>query len=145
MTDAPSVAVGDRADIKEPDDMDHDTAEATLKHYLDATDPDVAHEIYAEDAVLEFPQSGERFEGVANFKEWRAMYPAKVDYDFGRIRGADDLWIAELRVRYDGGPWNYGVSIMEFRCDKVIRETIYGGEAWEAPEWRASWRAAPTS
>src|SRR4029450_8342692 len=33
-------------------------------------DQDVSHEIYHDDAVLEFPQSGERFEGVANFKEW---------------------------------------------------------------------------
>ena len=35
-----------------------------------------AHEIYHEDVVLEFPQSGERFEGVANFNEWRSKYPA---------------------------------------------------------------------
>jgi hypothetical protein len=28
-----------------------------------ATDQDITHEIYHQDAVLEFPQSGERFEG----------------------------------------------------------------------------------
>jgi hypothetical protein len=123
--------------------MDHDTALATLKQYLDNTDMDVAHEIYHADAVLEFPQSGERFEGVENFKPWRSQYPAQVDYEFDRMRGRDDIWIAELRGRYDGGPWNYGVSILEFRGDKVARETIYVGEAWEAPEWRAPWRAAP--
>jgi hypothetical protein len=102
--------------------MDRNGARATLKHYLDATDNDVAHEIYREDAVLEFPQSGERFEGVENFKAWRKLYPAKV---------------------YDGGPPWFGVSILEFRGDKVARETIYAGEGWEAPEWRAPWRAAP--
>ena len=31
-------------------------------------DVDRAHKIYHDDAVLEFPQSGERFEGVANFR-----------------------------------------------------------------------------
>jgi hypothetical protein len=46
--------------------MDQDAALAALRHHLDATDTDVAHEIYHEDAVLEFPQSGERFEGVGN-------------------------------------------------------------------------------
>jgi hypothetical protein len=123
--------------------MDRDAALATLKHYLDATDEEVAHEIYCEDAVLEFPQSGERFEGVENFKAWRKIYPAKVDYEMRDIRGQDNLWTAELRLRYDGGPWWYGVSILEFRDDKVARETIYAGEGWEAPEWRAAWRAAP--
>jgi hypothetical protein len=39
-------------------------------------DEDISHEIYHEDAVLEFPQSGERFEGVTNFREWRRQYPA---------------------------------------------------------------------
>jgi hypothetical protein len=121
--------------------MDEQTALATLKQYLDAADMDVGHAIYHEDAVLEFPQSGERFEGVENFKHWRAMYPAKVDYEIRRFRGRDDFWVAELRIRYDGGPWLYGVSILEFRGDKVARETIYAGEAWEAPEWRAQWRA----
>ena len=37
-------------------------------------DEDIANEIYADDAVLEFPQSGERFEGVENFREWRRQY-----------------------------------------------------------------------
>src|SRR6188472_1024058 len=113
--------------------MDRNGARATLKHYLDATDNDVAHEIYREDAVLEFPQSGERFEGVENFKAWRKLYPAKVDYELKDMRGQGDLWIAELEIRYDGGPPWFGVSILEFRGDKVARETIYAGEGWEAP------------
>jgi hypothetical protein len=123
--------------------MDQETVLATLKHYLNTSDRRVAHEIYHEDAVLEFPQSGERFDGVENFKHWRAEYPAKVEFELDRIRGRDDLWIAEARVRYNQGPWGYGVSILEFRGDKVAHETIYGGEAWEAPQWRAQWRAAP--
>ena len=56
--------------------MEHDAALATLRQNLDSSDTDVAHEVYHPDAVLEFPQSGERFEGVENFKHWRAMYPA---------------------------------------------------------------------
>jgi hypothetical protein len=123
--------------------MDQQAVLATVKHYLYTTDRDAAHEIYHEDAVLEFPQSGERFEGVKNFKQWRVNYPAKVEFELDRLRGRDDLWIAEVRSRYDGGPWNYGVTILEFRGDKVAHETIYGGEGWEAPEWRAPWRATP--
>ncbi|TFV90030.1 hypothetical protein [Blastococcus sp. CT_GayMR16] len=71
--------------------MDETGVRAGLKHYFDlsaARQEDVAHEIYLDDAVLEFPQSGERFEGVENFREWRRHYPAtKVDFDVRRVRG----------------------------------------------------------
>jgi SnoaL-like domain len=121
--------------------MDERAAREAMQKYLFEPDRDLAHEIYHEDAVLEFPQSGERFEGVENFKEWRTKYPAKVEFELDRLRGADDVWIAELRARYDGGSWNYGVSILEFRGDRVAREAIYYCEPFDAPEWRAEWRA----
>ena len=108
-----------------------------------SSDPDRAHEMYHGDAVLEFPQSGERFVGVENFREWRSTYPASTSFEVREIRGRDDLWVAELAISYDGGPWSYGVSILEFRGDKIARESIYVAEGWEAPEWRAQWRAAP--
>jgi len=125
--------------------MDEPAARAALMHYLEhgaAGDEETASEIYAPEAVLEFPQSGERFEGVPNFLPWRQKYPAKVEYALDRMRGSGDVWVAELRVRYDGGPWNYAVDILEFRGDKVVRESIYVTEGWAAPEWRAAWRAA---
>jgi hypothetical protein len=90
--------------------------------------------------VLEFPQSGERFEGVGNFREWRSRYPAAVTYDIGRIRGADDVWVVELTVSYDGGEPHFGVDILEIRNAKIVRETVYVTEPFEAPEWRAQWR-----
>ena len=99
--------------------------------------------MYLDDAVLEFPQSGERFEGVPNFREWRARYPADVEFEIRRVRGGGDVWTMEVAVRYDRGPWNFGVSIHEFRGDKIAKETIYYAEPFEAPEWRARWRAAP--
>ena len=88
-----------------------------------------AHEIYHEDAVLEFPQSGERFEGVANFTEWRSQYPAEVSYELRRVTQHGDLVVSEGTVRYDGGPPMYGVALHEFRGDKVARERISVMEA----------------
>jgi hypothetical protein len=123
--------------------MDQAGAQAALQHYFDSTDADVGHEIYREDAVLEFPQSGERFESVENFREWRRQYPGEVDFEIQRVRGGGDVWVVELRLRYDDGPWKYGVDILEFRDDKVSRETVYSMDGWEAPEWRARWRAGP--
>lgn len=86
--------------------------------------------------------------------EWRRQYPAKVGFRVQRITAREDLVVVEVLANYDGGPWNYGVQLLEFRDDKVARERIYGGEAWEAPEWRAPgartplqtrWSEAPTS
>lgn len=122
--------------------MDEQTVREVVRQYVFEPDRDLAHEIYHEDAVLEFPQSGERFEGVDNFREWRKMYPSKVEFELSRLRGRDDVWIAEVLARYDGGPWNHGLTILEFRDDRVAHETIYYCEPFDAPEWRAQWRAA---
>jgi hypothetical protein len=125
--------------------MDDATVRAMLVRHWEyaASDQDITHEIYHDDAVLEFPQSGERFVGVENFREWRRLYPASLAFEIREIRGRDDLWVAENLINYDQGPWNFTVNILEFRGAKVARETIYISEGWEAPEWRARWRAAP--
>jgi SnoaL-like domain len=125
--------------------MDEATVKAMLLQNLEysRSDPALAHEMYDDDAVLEFPQSGERFEGVENFREWRSVYPAATTFEIREIRGRDDLWVVEVSVSYDDGPRGFGVSIQEFRRDKIVRESIYFGEGWEPPEWRAQWRAAP--
>ena len=127
--------------------MDEHGVRAALQHYFEhsaAGEHDVAHEIYRDDAVLEFPQSGERFDGVENFRAWRRAYPAtKVHFDVRRVRGEGAVWVVELEVRYDGGPVNYGVDILEFRDGLVARETIYVMDGFEAPEWRSRWWARP--
>ena len=125
--------------------MDEAKVRAMLEQHFEyaGSDPDKAHEHYHEDAVLEFPQSGERFAGVENMREWRSNYPANTSFEFREVRGAGDLWTAEIAISYDGGPENFGVSILEFRGDKIARETIYVAEGFEAPEWRAQWRDGP--
>ncbi len=121
--------------------MDDDTRLALLRRHWEfaATDQDITHEIYHSDAVLEFPQSGERFEGVENFREWRRIYPAALMFEMRRVRGEGDLWVVENSIKYDDGGWRPTVNIMEFRGDKVVRERIYFGEPWEPPAWRAQW------
>ena len=104
-------------------------------------DEDVAHEIYHDDAVLEFPQSGERFEGVESFREWRRQYPATLKFHTRRITHRDDVVVVENLISYDGAPWKYTVNLMEFRGDQVAHERIYIMDAWDAPEWRTPWRA----
>ncbi|MGH2962782.1 MAG: nuclear transport factor 2 family protein [Solirubrobacterales bacterium] len=125
--------------------MDEARVRAMLEQHFEyaGSDPGLAHEMYHDDAVLEFPQSGERFVGVESFREWRSTYPASTAVEFREIRGRDDLWIAELSITYDESPENFGISILELRGDKIARESIYVAEGWEPPEWRAQWRSAP--
>lgn len=105
-----------------------------------------AEEIYHEDAVLEFPQSGERFEGRATFTEWRSRYPVSADemrFRVLRTTVRADFAATELTASYDGGAtWMFGVQLLDFTGEKVILERIYVAEGWEAPEWRAHWRSA---
>ncbi|WP_353816805.1 nuclear transport factor 2 family protein [Agromyces sp. SYSU T00266] len=116
---------------------------ALRRHWeYEGVDYDISHEIYDDDAVLEFPQSGERFEGLHNFKEWRSQYPAKLKFHIRRITHRDDLVVAENLISYDGNPWMYTVNLMEFRGEKIAHERIYVMDGWPAAEWRAPWRAA---
>jgi SnoaL-like domain len=103
-----------------------------------ALDLDRAHEIYHDDLIVEFPQSGERISGERNLYELRAHYPAKLTFEILRIRGESNLWITELIITYDGRPVNV-VTIMEFRDDKVAHETHYYADPFGPPEWRSQW------
>jgi hypothetical protein len=121
--------------------MDESTVRAMIDDHFDtATDDFVqSSEIYADDAVLEFPQGGERIRGKANITAFRSAYPARVTFDVQRTIGRQDLWVNEYIIRYDDQTSLNVVGIMEFRDDRVVRERIYFGEPWEPPAWRAQW------
>jgi ketosteroid isomerase-like protein len=104
----------------------------------DAGDFETEHDIYREDAVLEYPQSGERIRGRRNIQITRTKQPSKKRFAVRRILGDGDLWITEYILSYDGEP-SYTVSIMEFSGQKVARETQYFGDPFPASAWRAPW------
>jgi hypothetical protein len=97
-----------------------------------------ASEIYADDAVLEWPQGGERVRGKDRIIAFRSSYPARMSFEVHRITGCHDLWVNEYTIRYDDRPV-MAVGIMLFADGKVVRERIYFGERWEPPGWRAQW------
>jgi len=104
-------------------------------------DVEHAETLYHDDAVLEFPQSGERYDGREAFTAWRSQYPAEVGFQILRLTVRDGVAVVELSASYDGGAPMYGVSIHEFREDRIFRERIYVAEGWDAPEWRKPWRS----
>jgi hypothetical protein len=104
----------------------------------DANDFETEHRIYLEDAVLEYPQSGERTRGRSNIQNQRAGQPSKKRFSIRRIIGSGELWVTEFILTYDAKP-SYTVSIMEFKGDKVARETQYFADPFVAPAFRAQW------
>jgi hypothetical protein len=117
---------------------DHAIRAALERHWAasDANDFAVEHEIYHEDAVLHYPQSGERIRGRRRIQESRTVQPNAKRFAVQRIIGAGDLWVSEFMLRYDGVP-SYTVSIMEFRDGKVARETQYFGDPFAPGPSRA--------
>src|SRR3569833_1244317 len=107
--------------------MDDQTARALLQRHWQASDAsnfEVEHEIYHDDAVLDYPQSGERIRGRRNIQESRTVQPNTKRFTVRRIVGSGDLWVSEFVLSYDGTP-TYVVSIMEFREGQVAHETQY--------------------
>jgi hypothetical protein len=104
----------------------------------DANDFDTEHRIYLDDAVLEYPQSGELTRGRRNIQGQRESQPNKKRFTIRRIIGSGELWVTEFILMYDNKP-SYTVSIMEFKGDKVARETQYFADPFPASAFRAQW------
>jgi hypothetical protein len=104
----------------------------------DASDFEAEHQIYREDAVLDYPQSGERIRGRRNIQSSRVAQRNRKRFSVRRITGAGNLWITEYVLSYDGRP-SYTVSIMEFLDGKVAHETQYFGDPFAPGPSRTQW------
>lgn len=127
--------------------QEQSTQEAQIRAALDkhwqasaSGDIDTEHEIYADDSICDYPQSGERILGPKNLKALRRHHPGKPSgFQIKRIVGSGNLWITEYTIVYKEQR-AFTVSIMEFRDDaKVVHETQYFADPFEAPAWRKQW------
>jgi len=120
-------------------DLDIRTRTALEEHWRasESGDTETEHAIYAVDAILDYPQSGERFRGRATISAQRGGHPASRHFTVLRIVGGQNLWVSECVITYDGVP-TYSVSIMEFAHEHVVHETQYFTDTFRAPAWRAA-------
>ena len=117
-----------------------DSTRAALEEHWSASergDTEAEHAIYADEAILDYPQSGERFRGRTTIAAQRGGHPADRHFTVRRIVGGGRLWVSEVVITYDGVP-SFSVSIMEFGDQKVVHETQYFADAFGAPAWRAA-------
>jgi hypothetical protein len=112
---------------------------ATLVAHWQASaseDIEKQHDIYADDAICDYPQSGEMIPWRHNLQALREHHPGRPSgFEVKRQSGAGDLWVTEYTITYEGRSF-YTVSIMEFRAGKVIYEAQYFAEPFPAPAWR---------
>ena len=122
--------------------MHEEQIQEALKDHWQASkdgDANAEHDIYADDAICDYPQSGERIHGRKNLQALRSHHPGKPSgFNVKRILGEGDLWITEYTITYQGRA-AYTVSIMEFRKGKVVHETQYFADPFDAPAWRSQW------
>ncbi len=113
---------------------------ARLQEHWEASergDVEAEHAIYAADAILDYPQSGERFRGRSRIQAQRGGHPAERHFTVRRILGGGDLWVSECVITYDDVP-THSLSVMEFTNGFVTHETQYFADPFPAPAERAA-------
>ncbi|MFZ0903627.1 MAG: nuclear transport factor 2 family protein [Mycobacterium sp.] len=121
--------------------MGDDEVRGALRRHWEASDTNdfaTEHQIYRADAILDYPQSGERIRSRANIQASRAAQPNTKRFTVRRMLGGGDLWVSELVMTYDEQPY-YVVSIMEFERGEVVHETQYFSDPFEPGPSRAQW------
>lgn len=107
---------------------------------LGAGDWDGAKAFMHEDYVQEWPQSGERIEGPDDALAVNRNFPGGLpSMHIRRTSASGDIVVLEVELRYADGSVYQGVSIMEIRDGKVLTETDYFAQPFDAPQWRAQW------
>ena len=143
-------------------DPEHQRAMGGLANVISSQDWHRLGDVLDEDAVFEYPQSRERFRGLANIRATFENYPdlgagtseleeliggtayaLTPSYTVIGIDGSGDRGTAVIRIRYPDGSLWWGVNLYELRNGKISRARTFFAEDFEAPDWRAPYREAP--
>jgi hypothetical protein len=100
---------------------------------------DLFDQQFAEDSVIEYPQSGERIVGGANRRALYAAFPSLPKLNPRRIIATGDMVVAELD--YHSHEDYLAVFIFRLREAKIIYEIAYWTQPFPAPDWRSKWVA----
>jgi predicted SnoaL-like aldol condensation-catalyzing enzyme len=107
---------------------------------LAAGDWETASRYLHDDLVQEWPQSGERIVGRDNAIAINQNFPGGLPkMRFRRTLAGGDLAVLEVELTYADGSRYLGVSVIELRDGKAVKETDYFAQPFPAPEWRAQW------
>ena len=133
-----------------------------IEEALDQQDWDRLADAFNADAVLEYPQSGERFRGLASIRAHFENYPdlepgtsqleevigdttyaLTPSYTVIRVEGSGNRGTALIRARYPDGSWWWAINLHELRDGRISSMRVFFAPDFEAPDWRAPYREAP--
>lgn len=107
---------------------------------LGAGDWHGARELMHDGYVQEWPQSGERIDGPDDALAIDRNFPGGMPtMRVRRVTGSGDLAVLEVDLEYSDGSAYRSVAIATVREGKVLRETDYFAQPFDAPQWRAQW------
>ena len=112
-----------------------------LERYFEAferRDLDAFAELFHDDYVEEYPQSGERIRGKQNARAVNENYPGLPSLINRSYNISGNLGVMEMTLEYDGDRV-HACEIVEFEEGKIKRARTYFAEPFEAPQWRAQW------
>ena len=122
------------------DERDGGQVAETAFRAMGAGDWAAASRYVHEDFVQEWPQSGERIVGRDNAIAINQNFPGGLPtMRFRRTLAGGDLAVLEVELTYADGSRYLGVSVLELRDGKVVKETDYFAQPFQAPQWRAQW------
>lgn len=143
-------------------ESDHERVMGHFAAALGQHDWDRLRDALHDDAVLEYPQSRERFRGLANIRAQFENYPEMEpgtsrleevignttyaltpSYTVIRVEGAGSRGTAVIRVRYPDGSWWWAINIHELRDGRISAMRTFFAPDFEAPDWRARYRETP--
>ena len=105
-----------------------------------ANDFRAAGELLHDDYVLEWPQSGERIRGRDNFVAVNEHYPAAGPWQVTLHRMvADEVGVATDATVTDGAQVGRAITFSDVRDGRIVRQTEYWPDPFEAAAWRARW------
>ena len=102
------------------EEMDEQEAHRFLTELLSNISPEEEYNVRHQDYVMEMTQSGERFRGRENMREFQEAHPTPPSIQVRRVLGSEEQWIVEggsmtmAAGRYS--TWCYSSSLKTGRC-----------------------------
>lgn len=121
--------------------MTEDTNRRVVERLVDCINSrrvELMDELFHEDAVMDWPQSGELVVGAANRRAVYGAFPSLPNVVTRRILVSGDLVVLEASLSYGDRTYKT-VFIFEMADGRIRRETAYWSDPFEAPAWRAKW------
>ena len=102
-----------------------------------------ASQLFADDYVLEYPQSGETFVGRANFARINENYPANGSWHFTvyKLIAEGSEVVSDVGVT-DGVVEARVITFSTVKNGLIVKQLEFWPEPFEAPEWRRGWAQA---